>query len=106
MDNNQRTQRDFRSLSSEELEQIAKDLRGEYTPATREAAARELIPRLTVTAGQMATMLLASVATFGFCLLAMAKPGPPAPLVFYASRRERPTPALHRMAIAVTLAAR
>lgn len=39
----------------------------------------------------MATMLLALVATFGFCLLAMAKPGPPAPLVFYASQSGKPT---------------
>lgn len=50
MDNNQPIQRDFRSLSSEELERIAKDFKGEYTPATREAAARELMPRLTFTA--------------------------------------------------------
>jgi hypothetical protein len=36
-------------------------------------------------------MLLVLATTFGFCLLAMAKPRPPAPLVFYASQSGRPT---------------
>jgi hypothetical protein len=36
-------------------------------------------------------MLLVLATTFGFCLLAMAKPGPPAPLVFYASQSGKST---------------
>src|ERR1700709_46033 len=39
----------------------------------------------------MASILLTLATTFGFCLLAMAKSGPPASLIFYASQSGKAT---------------
>jgi hypothetical protein len=49
MGNDQHLNAALSSLSSEDLERIIKNSNGEYTAATREAAARELAPRLTLT---------------------------------------------------------